>query len=758
MLEEKYQSGQRIPDKFENISKIQRIVFSIILFVIPWFVVPLPYDTTEKIKGILFIILSSILILLEIVKWIWDGKISIVKSPFDKAFLLFFFSFLISTIFARDRWMSFWGYDGRIGTSFIVILFLFLLFFLSRGFLKRKQDIVRAISSLSFGLFVLILISMLSVLKVNIFNWIPYIKEFFIIGLPLTFSSNEIILICGISIFINLFLLINFFKEEKYQNIIFPIVSLAISFISIPLFAVNQGILIPILFFIFTILICILLWNRLGKDLKALPPIIIVFAILSFGFSVGFQYDSFTKSVLGESYNPVTSIKLGSNISWRVASSSIVDNFSRGVIGLGNDSFGVAYNLYKPVLDSSVILSNTTFIVGSNELFTTLANRGLLGVVTFVLLIFVLLRLLIKQITRENEKKNVDLVLLGLTNLFVLVSSFFMPFSFLVFFLLFVLELLLVVLNNLDGNGEEFLLKFWAINTGSVNKDIRKTMNGINMFFTGFIVILTIGFTILLGLKVLNSAYVLRAEAYSIEMGREHKEKDIPVSVREEFLNRMAGYYDKALRYDSVDPYSNRRASMVSLDVINLLSEKYKSAKDTEKDALLSNITTWKNTAIDLSRKAVDTSPLTYANWNTRATVYTSLIAVGFSDYTEDALKALSICVNLLPLDYDSYYKAGQIYMIKEDYDSALAMFNRVLSINGSHIQSLVLSASIFNEKKDTKNAISYLKAAKQILETNKLEDSDTYKSIIESLDKLGANNEATNSENTSGEETKKTQ
>ena len=100
----------------------------------------------------------------------------------------------------------------------------------------------------------------------------------------------------------------------------------------------------------------------------------------------------------------------------------------------------------------------------------------------------------------------------------------------------------------------------------------------------------------------------------------------------------------------------------------------------------------------------------------------------------------------------------GNAYIPKEDYDNALAMFNRVLSINGSHIQSLVLSASIFNEKKDTKNAISYLKAAKQILETNKLEDSDTYKSIVQSLDKLGANNETTDSGNTSKEETKKTQ
>ena len=753
MLEEKNQSTQVLPDKFEKISKVQRVILNLILFIIPWFVVPLPYDSTEKIKSILFIVLSSILILLEIVKWIWDGKVSIIKSPLDKAFLLFFFSFLLSTIFARDRWMAFWGYDGRMGSGLFVIIFLFFLFFLSRGFLRKRKDIVRAISSLSFGLFILILLSMLSVLKVNIFSWIPYVKEFFVVGLPLTFSFQEIMLICGVSVFLNLFLLINSFKEEKYQSIIFPIVALAISFISLPLFSVSQGILVPVLFFVFTILVCVLIWNKLGKELRSLPIIVIIFAVLSFGFSVGFQYKSFTKSVLGESYEAVTPIRLGSDISWRVASSSIVDNFSRGIIGFGNDSFGVAYNLYKPAADSTIMLGNTTFIVGSNELLTTLANRGLLGVMALVLLIVVSLKLLIKQISSDSTKGNSDILLLGLTHIFILFGSFFMPFSFLTFFMLFVSALLLVALYNLEGNSEEFLLKFWAVNTGTVNKDIRKTMNGVNGFLTALFTIATVGIVVLLTLKVLNGAYVVRAEAYGIEMGREHQEENVSIEVREEFLNRMAGYYDKALRYDSTDPYSNRRASLVSIDVINLLSEKYKDAKDTEKDAILSSITTWKNTAVDLSKRAIDTSPLTYSNWNTRASVYIGLIGAGYSDYTQDALGALNTCVSINPLDYDSYYKAGQIYMVKEDYDNALAMFNRVLTINGSHVQSLILSASIFNEKKDTENAITYLKAAKQILENNKLEDSDTYKGVVNSLEQLGANEEDTEKEKSTEQE-----
>ena len=99
---------------FDLISGLQRFVLYFILFLIPWLIIPLPYDLTEKVKSITFIILTSILVLLEVVKWIWDGKVSIIKSSFDKVFLLLFGSFLLSFVFARDSWISFWGYDGRV--------------------------------------------------------------------------------------------------------------------------------------------------------------------------------------------------------------------------------------------------------------------------------------------------------------------------------------------------------------------------------------------------------------------------------------------------------------------------------------------------------------------------------------------------------------------------------------------------------------------------------------------------------------------
>ncbi|HBB64942.1 MAG: hypothetical protein UR34_C0007G0014 [candidate division WS6 bacterium GW2011_GWC1_33_20] len=735
-----------MPSIFELISQIQRYVFYFTLFLIPWFVVPLPSDPTEQIRSVAFIFLASIIILLEVIKWIWDGKISITKSPFDKIFLILIVSFLISTVFASDSWIAFWGYDGRMGTGLLTMLVLFGFFYLARGFFQKKSHVLSAIKALSAGITVLVVVSLLSVLKIDVFGWIPYIEHFFTIGLPLTFSFNEIMLIAGSSVLLNLYLIVSYAKNKKIQSVIYPLLALIVALISISLFSVGQGVIIPILFFIVMVLTTLILWLRLEKELRAIPALVFIFSLLVLAASIGFQYDSFTKTVLGDSFTTLNPIHLGADISWVVSSSSIVADFFKGLVGVGNDSFALAYNAFRPAVDATISLGNTTFTSGSSELLTILANRGLLGVTIWILLGFALIKVLIKSVSSIGKgEKDSGASLLELNALFIFLASIFLPFSFLMYFLLVVSILLIIVSDSVEKkNTEEFLLKFWAVNVGTVSKDINKTMEGINWFFTIFFALLTTAGLILLSVKMMSVAYIVRAEAYSIEESEKYEdyEGDIPYSEREAYLVRVAGYYNNALKYDKTSPFINRKASLISIEIINLLSEKYEDASEEDKKAILSEVSVWKNSAIDFSREAISTSPLTYSNWNTRATVYISLINVGLSDYSEDALSTLQTCINLNPLDYDSYYRAGQIYMVKEDNDQALAAFNKVLNINGQHVPSLILAARILEEKKDIPTAIAYLEAAKEVLELNEQDSGETYDGIISYLEELGANSE----------------
>ncbi|MGI6423289.1 MAG: hypothetical protein ACOX0X_01535 [Candidatus Dojkabacteria bacterium] len=723
-----------------DISLFQRIFFYILLFFIPWLVLPLPWDPTDQVKITFFIVFSSIILLLEFIKWIWDGKVVIFKSSLDKVSLLLLLSFLISTIFALDKWTAIWGFDGRLGTGFLSISILLAFFFLSRSFLNSSKYIVKSSVILSLGISTLLILSLLSFLKINIFGWMPVFKNFFVTGLPLTFYSDEIVLLSAVLILLSIYLLLYYLKEKRYQSTILPFISIFLGFISIPLFSIKQGILLPVLLFVGFLFLIIFLFVKLEKKLKFIPSILSLLVILAMVFTIGLQYDSFKNSLLGKSFDVVSPIHLASDLSWSVASKTVVENFGRGLVGVGNESFSVAYNLFRPATPSTISLSNVNFNSSSNEFFTTLATRGILGVVIWILIGLVLIRVFIEDLTSQKGKEGLLLSILEISTIIFYLSVFFVSFSFLLYFIFFVLLLLSLMSRNIvKGSDEQFLLKFWAVHVGRASQNVSKTINSVNWFLTILFILLCSVSMFSLGSKLLSAMYIARAEAYSIEeMKKYTEESEVTMEVREKFFDRLVSYYLTALRYDSSSPVANRKASGTVVEIMNVLSELYQKSSEEEKASVLSEITNWKNSAIDLSREAVTTAPFIYSNWYARANVYMGLLSIGLSDYSEDALFALQRATSLNPLDFESYYRAGQIYMIKQDYEKALAAFNAGLTINGQHVPSLVLSASILKESGETKTAISYLEAAKKIMEVNKLQEDPMYKSILDSIEEFG--------------------
>lgn len=725
-----------------DLSFFQRQLFYILICFLPWFVLPLPWDPTESIRVTFFIIISAIVILLEVVKWIWDGKVAIYKSVLDKAFLLLFLSFIISSIFAIDKWSAVWGFDGRLGIG-IVSMSIFLTFiFLSRSFLNDKKYIVKSAEIMMFGISILIILSLISFFKVNIFGWIPIFKNFFVVGLPLTFYSKELVLIASGLILLSIYLVINYLREKKYQKVLLPFLATVVGFLAIPMFSINQGVVLPILIFIALVFTVLFLFIKLEKSLRFLPALVAILSVLSTVFAIGLQYDSFKDSLLGKSFEAVTPIQLASDISWSVSSRAIVEDLFRGLVGFGNESFPIVYSLFKPAVQSTLSLSNVSFITSSSEIFTTLATRGIIGVIVWILLGVVLVKTLINDLTTQNSEDSLLLSILQISTLVLYLGSFFVSYSFLLYFVFGVFALLSLMSRNIySKNEEQFLLKFWAVNVGGVSQNIAKTINSVNWFLTSLMIVLVFAGLLGLGSKFVSLMYVARAEAFAAEETKKYTdEEDITLEVREEFFNNQISYYFKALRYDNSNPVANRKASTAAIEIMNVLSEIYQKSSEEEKSSILSEISSWKNTAIDLSREAITTSPYNYSNWYVRSSVYMGLLSIGLSDYSEDALFALQRCVNLNPLDFESYYRAGQIYMIKEDYEKALAAFDGGLRINGQHVPSLVLSARILSENGDVKTAVSYLEAAKRIMEVNKLQTDPMYESIVEALKEFNAN------------------
>src|SRR5690606_25320508 len=165
-------------------------------------------------------------------------------------------------------------------------------------------------------------------------------------------------LISGSSIFLSIALIINYLGEHKYQRVLLPFGTLTLGFISIVFFSINQGIVIPILILLGIILTSLLLFVKLEKKFNFFPALLAIFSVLTMVFAVGFQYESFRDSILGSSFEVISPLSLAPDISWKISSGVIVEDFYRGLVGIGNESFSLAYKLFRPATASTISLGN----------------------------------------------------------------------------------------------------------------------------------------------------------------------------------------------------------------------------------------------------------------------------------------------------------------------------------------------------------------------------------------------------------------
>jgi tetratricopeptide (TPR) repeat protein len=110
------------------------------------------------------------------------------------------------------------------------------------------------------------------------------------------------------------------------------------------------------------------------------------------------------------------------------------------------------------------------------------------------------------------------------------------------------------------------------------------------------------------------------------------------------------------------------------------------------------------------------------------------LLSIGFEDYDRDALNALSKALDLNPTNYELYYNAAQVYLVQENSDDALAMLVKVLEINPRHVPSLLMAGEVNKGLGKEEVYLSYLKAAKAIMEEYNQDDTDIYQEVVRDL------------------------
>jgi tetratricopeptide (TPR) repeat protein len=748
MLED---SKTNITEKFD-IALLQKRLFKILIFILPLAIFPFPWDWTERAMSLLILSISTLILGLEIIKLLWKGKTSILKSSMDIGFFLILGSMLLSTLFSVDAYTSLWGIDGRLGSGLIVFIAILLVTIVSRSFIEGEEDIRSLILFFLIGFFINNFLSLLSFFGINIWGLIPVYRNLYQVGLPLLRSSKVHLLVNFVSIILCIGFIGEYLIEGKRQlEYIFSIFIGLLAIINIWLYSMNQSLTLVLFFIILIGILLFIVLRTLKIDKETSKQILLLSLIVIFLIAIPvifLQVERVRNAFFSEDFQMFTEIGLGFDISWIITGSVIVSGLMGGLFGLGLGTYSVAYHMFKPLDAGLLALGDATFHSGANEVLTRLASGGLLWFLIWLFLGYLVIKAFVQDLQSINKVSDragawryliIDVVILT-----IFLSSFLLSYSVLVTFLLLAfVSLRAIIREYLKTSAEDkFVLKFWALNISEAPKG-NSSLYSFNIFLTVVVSLISLFFLTLLGARAIASFNVLRAESFIVQENRKYTGEDASAPTMEEretFLESLDSYYQSALNLGGKNPLYNRKRAVIQLEKISTLVERFSEEDEEEtelRDQYIDAITVLKGGAIDLARKSTETSPSVYANWLTRSTIYTGLVGIGFNEHVSDSLSSLEKAARLNPNNFELYYSMAQVYIVKDEQENALQLLSKVLEINPQHIPSIVLAAGIYKEEGNIELYASYLQAARQILEEQELTDLEIYQEIIDAINAL---------------------
>ncbi len=735
-----------------NIPTIQKYLFYLVLLITPLAIMPFPWDWTERSMSLVILSLSTIIISLEIIKLLWDGKVTFLKSILDGGIFAILVSLILSTLFSKDFNSSIWGADGRLGGGLIVFVTILLVCLSARTFIKNMGEIRRALLIFIVSFTIINVLSFISFVGGDVLGVVPVYKELGQAGLPLLRSSKVHLFVNFILMLLNLGFIVDFLikGDGKNNGLTIVVISSIISALNIWIFSINQGIGLIILF----VLLVIASWFFGIRRLKLSQSVsrnilisIIIFIILILGPTILLQIPSMRDAILPQSINLVAQVSLGSDVSWIIAASVFIASIGKGLFGMGVDTYSISYNLYKPLNSNLLQYNGVNFFNGSSELLTQFANGGLIWLLAWGFLGFVIFKMIKRdfgkiKIYKEDPNNSWMVIVFDIVILYIFLSSFFAVYSVLILLLLLIMigfrSVLLEVLSK--GTEEKFVIKLWTANLKPENEN-GKSSHSFSILLTLVATSVGLGMLGLWASRTISSAYLLKAESYYLSQVKQYEGKEPTIEERSTFINSMLYYYSTAARFDAKNPLLNRKIGTMYLELIGIATERYsqEGIDDARKVSLINDVGKWKNYALDYTRRSIDTDVAVYSNWEARSNVYMGLVGMGFKDYISDALYSLEEAVKLNPLNFDLYYDQAQLYFVNGDKDSTLSALTKVLSINAQHIPSIMLAAEINNQKGNIAVYESYLKAGKKILENTGETDTEVYKQIADKLNELAS-------------------
>jgi len=658
-------------------NKLNRIPLYLLLFLIPVFFLPFTQNVLDFPKQIL----SLILILLSLIGWLGE---KIIKGKLElrgnKTFYLTLFFIFLSLLFsfAFSLWpeISFWGYSLDITDSFLTFfLFLILAFLLVNSF-KTKIEFLFSTFFLLLSGAIAGIINIFQVYKVFIFPFdFTKFTSFNTIG-----TTNSLAIFAAVLLPLSLALT---FRVKRLLRIILGTISfiLIINIILINFKTAWIALIIGILaLFIFGF-----------GDKKEKIKMGFAFVLMA-GLVVSIFFYFFPIHLSGfPILSPEISLNLNSEI--HILKSTFNEGIKSVALGTGQGTFVFDYSQHHSPLLNQTMFWGTRFLKGNSVFLDWFLTKGILGGMSLIFLYSSIIYFLFKDLGKVEDQENFFEVKIGLAAgiLGLIVTSFFYPFNFTLYFL------------------------FWFF-VGAFFFFFNPKLNQFNISISKRI----IANTVLILLIIFSlSLFFLQGQRYFAET---------------KYFNAVKisenGDLDKAIRYireatnlnPSVDIYW-RDLSQLHLAKTNLIFQNSGLSSEEKRELI--------NLAIvdgaEAINKAIDVAPMNVANWNVRGFFYRNLIGIkGAGDLS---LASYQKVTQLEPASPFAFGEKGRVYILiaqdfaqkgedelsQENLDLALSNLKTALELKSDYASAHYLLAVVYDQKGELEQAISGLEETKII-------------------------------------------
>ncbi|MBP6931400.1 MAG: tetratricopeptide repeat protein [Candidatus Pacebacteria bacterium] len=658
--------------KVSIINKLSFLSLLVTALLSVFFFIPYFSFNIEASKGFLISIGVTISFFFWLVARLADGKFLIPKDKIIMSAFAIPVVFLVASLFSSSLYSSFFASGFEIGTFGSILIFV-LIFFLASIYFQTESTLKYFFKYLFVSSGILALIQLVYVVMGSFSistNFFAGITSGNLVG-----SWNDFVLFFGAIIILAIFALGFLDLVKKHRIFLYFLISLGLIFlmiINIPFVWFLLGIFSTIVF-VYVISIQSSKTKQATIERKLPVPALVVM-IVSVLFLVGGNLFGGLISNYVNIYNPDVrpSITSTTTVAWHALQHN-------PFFGTGPNTFNLDWSFWKPQIIKDTAYWNLDFNQGVGFIPTLLATTGVIGLLSFLVFIFLFLFKGIK--TLRLSFKNVA------SNYFI-VSSFILALYGWIILFIYTPGILLCVITFMASGvfiGSLVQQKYVPVCSLSFLHNPRNN----------FLSILSI---VILMIVVISGVYMYTQKFISVvyfSKGLNMKDSS------PESLSRSELMLLNAIALDKNDLYY-RTISQVYVAELNLVL----SDKNLSDDVVKSKVQSIVSSIQQSAKTAISVSPKNYQNWVNLGNVYSSMFNLGIDKAYENAVEAYDKALTFNPSNPSILLARAQLELLKKDNTAAKKYIEDALNMKKDYLDAIFAMVQIQVLEGDLSGAI----------------------------------------------------